>query len=320
MIHRKLSGFFDVGVISFSIFWPGDGTMGIGFIGAGKVATAFGRYLHGCGIPICGYFDRHAEKSRRAADATESRVFPDDAALTSHSDIVLVTTRDDQIAGVCSRLCRQKMIGAHHLVGHMSGAHSSNILADARHLGATIFSLHPLQAFADEDKALAELPHTFFSLEGEGDGLQRIRQLLEQTGNRFFSISSENKSLYHLSACILSNYLVTLMEAGLTALEKSGINPEDGFQAMRPLIEGTLSNILRMGTAKALTGPIIRGDTGTIRRHLQALKSAQLEDIESLYRQMGVHTLKLACRTVLSSADAAALRQLLHDEQPPNIA
>ena len=110
------------------------------------------------------------------------------------------------------------------------------------------------------------------------------------------------------------------MEAGLAALEKSGINPDDGFQAMLPLIEGTLSNILRMGTAKALTGPIIRGDSGTIRRHLQALKKPELKDIESLYRQMGLHTLKLACRAVLSSVSAAEVRQLLESEQPPNTA
>jgi predicted short-subunit dehydrogenase-like oxidoreductase (DUF2520 family) len=286
--------------------------MCIGFIGAGKVATAFGRYLHGHGIAISGYFDRHAEKSERASNATRSRAYPDAATLASHSDIVLITTRDDQIADVCSDLCRQKKIGAHHLVGHMSGAHSSRILADAQHLGAAVFSLHPLQAFADENKALAELPHTFFSLEGEGERLQPVRQILEQMGNRFFSISSENKSLYHLSACILSNYLVTLMDAGLVALGKSGIDPGEGFQAMRPLIEGTLSNIARMGTAKALTGPIIRGDAGTIRRHLQALKSSGLEDIESLYRQMGLQTLKLTCRTALSSVEAAAeVRQLL---------
>jgi predicted short-subunit dehydrogenase-like oxidoreductase (DUF2520 family) len=288
--------------------------MGIGFIGAGKVATAFGRYLHGRGVEISGYFDRHSEKSRRAANATHSRAFSDNAALATHSDIILLTTRDDQIADACSTLCRQKLIGAHHLVGHMSGAHSSRILADARRLGATVFSLHPLQAFADENKALAELPHTFFSLEGEGEGPQPIRRILEQAGNRFFSISSEAKSLYHLSACILSNYLVSLMDAGLTALEQSGIDPDEGFQAMRPLIDGTLTNIARMGTAKALTGPIIRGDAGTIRRHLQALQNSGLEDIEALYRQMGLHTLKLACRTALSPEKAAAVRQLLENK------
>lgn len=289
--------------------------MCIGFIGAGKVASAFGRYIHSHGIAIRGYFDRHAEKCRRAADATRSRAFPDAATLASQSDIVLITTRDDQIAGVCRDLCRQNKIDAHHLVGHMSGAHSSRILADAQRLGATVFSLHPLQAFADENKALAELPHTFFSLEGESEALSPIRQILEQTGNRFFSITPGNKSLYHLSACILSNFLVTLMDAGLTTLEKSGIDPGEGFQAMRPLIDGTLSNIARMGTAKALTGPIIRGDAGTIRRHLEALKSSELEEIESLYRQMGMQTLRLARRTALPSEESAAeVRQLLESK------
>jgi predicted short-subunit dehydrogenase-like oxidoreductase (DUF2520 family) len=285
--------------------------MCIGFIGAGKVATAFGRYLHGHGVTVSGYFDRHVEKSERASNATRSRAYPDAATLASHSDIVLITTRDDQIADVCSDLCRQNKINAHHLVGHMSGAHTSRILDDAQRMGAAVFSLHPLQAFADENKALTELPHTFFSLEGEGERLQPVRQILEQTGNRFFSISSENKCLYHLSACILSNYLVTLMDSGLAALGKSGIDPAEGFQAMRPLIEGTLSNIARMGTAKALTGPIARGDAGTIRQHLQALKGSGLADIEALYRQMGLQTLKLASRKALPSMEAAAAVQQL---------
>jgi predicted short-subunit dehydrogenase-like oxidoreductase (DUF2520 family) len=286
--------------------------MGIGFIGAGKVATAFGRYLHGHGVAISGYFDRHADKCTRASTATRSRSYPNAATLATHSDIVLIATRDDQIADVCSDLCRQNKIDAHHLVGHLSGAHSSRILSDALRLGATVFSLHPLQAFADEDKALADLPNTFFSLEGQGEHLQSVKQILAQTGNRFFSISSDYKSLYHLSACILSNYLVTLMDCGLTALEKSGIDPEEGFLAMRPLIEGTLSNIARMGPAKALTGPIARGDTGTIQRHLQALKIPGLENIDSLYRQMGLQTLKLASQTALSSKEkVASVRQLL---------
>jgi hypothetical protein len=120
---------------------------------------------------------------------------------------------------------------------------------------------------------VAELPRTFFSLEGQTDRLQLIERLLGRMGNPYFTISAHHKSLYHLSACILSNYLVTLMDAGLSALEHSGIDPRQGFQAMRPLIEGTLANIAEMGTARALTGPIARGDSGTIRTHLESLDS-----------------------------------------------
>lgn len=289
--------------------------MRIGFIGAGKVATAFGRYLHGHGISISGYCDRHAEKVDRSCQGTQSRPFPNTTGLAAGSDIVLITTRDDQIAGVCQDLCRQQSIEARHLVGHMSGAHSSRLLAEAEKMGAAVFSLHPLQAFADEDKALAELPDTYFSLEGDKARLQPVRQILSQIGNRYFSIGPQHKTLYHLSACILSNYLVTLMNSGLKTLSESGIDAREGFTAMRPLIEGTLSNIGRMGAAKALTGPIARGDAGTIEQHLAALKSAGLEDIESLYRHLGLQTLALACQGALQSTEkAATVRQLLESK------
>jgi len=289
--------------------------MQIGFIGAGKVATAFGRYLHDRGLSISGYYDRHDEKVTRACEATRSHPYPHAAAVAADSDIILITTRDDQIAGACEDLCRQQGISARHLVGHMSGAHSSRILDKAGQRGAAVFSLHPLQAFADTDKALADLPHTYFSLEGTGERLQPVKDMLAQMGNRYFLISPEHKSLYHVAACILSNYLVTLMASGLAALAHSGIDPREGFQAMRPLIDGTLSNIARLGPAKALTGPIARGDAVTVDQHLQALRNWGLEDIESLYRHLGLQALELARQSVLSSPEkAAAVRQLLESK------
>ena len=289
--------------------------MRIGFIGAGKVATAFGRYLHGHGLLISGYYDRHAEKISHAASQTRSRQFTNAFETTRHSDIVLITTRDDQIAGVCQDLCSQGGVGREHMVGHMSGAHSSRILSQADRLGATVFSLHPLQAFADEDKALAELPKSYFSLEGDEQRLEPVKEILSRIGNPYFCISPEHKSLYHLSACMLSNYLVTLMDSGLAALERSGIERDNGFKAMRPLIEGTLSNIARMGTAQALTGPIARGDAGTVDEHLRALDQPGLEDIESVYRHMGLYTLKLAERHVLQSPQkAASVREKLQQK------
>jgi predicted short-subunit dehydrogenase-like oxidoreductase (DUF2520 family) len=289
--------------------------MRIGFIGAGKVGTAIGRYLYSRGQSISGYFDRHADKVARAADATHGRPFSNAAAAAAGSDIILITTRDDQIAGVCAELGRQNCLNADHLVGHMSGAHSSKILAEAARCGAAVFSLHPLQAFAEQDKALAELPTTYFSLEGEDQRLSAIKNLLAELGNPYFCISAQHKSLYHLSACMLSNYLVTLMDSGLAALKRSGIDTREGFKAMRPLIDGTLSNIARLGTAKALTGPIARGDSGTIEQHLQTLKQRGLVDIESLYRLLGLQTLKLAEQAAQPSAErAAAVRQLLERE------
>ncbi len=286
--------------------------MPIGFIGAGKVATAFGRYLYAGGIAISGYFDRHSEKAGHAARVTGSAACKNASEVASRSDIILLTTRDDQIAGACEALCRNGDIDARHCVGHMSGAHASDILAMAQRYGATVFSLHPLQAFADEEKALKELAHTFFSLEGNREQLAPVEQILVSMGNPYFTITAENKCLYHLSACILSNYLVTLMDCGLAALEQSGIDPGRGYRAMRPLIEGTLANIDKVGTAAALTGPIARGDSGTIAQHLQALDRHGLSEIKSLYTFMGRKTLDLATRKILQSDEKTdAVRALL---------
>jgi predicted short-subunit dehydrogenase-like oxidoreductase (DUF2520 family) len=286
--------------------------MRIGFIGAGKVATAFGRFLHLKGLPIGGYYDRHPEKVGHAAQRTQSRACRDAAQVAATSDIVLITTRDDQIEGACRELCQKSAFGPNHLVGHMSGAHASLILSDAAELGAAIFSLHPLQAFAHEDKAVADLDATYFSLEGSDERLGSIEALLEKTGNRFFRIAPQHKQIYHLAACVLSNYLVTLMELGITALKESGIDPAEGFAAMRPLIEGTLANIARIGPAKALTGPIARGDATTISHHLDALDAQGLDALKQVYLFLGQKTLELATQAVLKEPQkASAIANLL---------
>jgi predicted short-subunit dehydrogenase-like oxidoreductase (DUF2520 family) len=286
--------------------------MQIGFIGAGKVATAFGRHLYAHGITISGYFDRHAEKTAHACRSTNSTPFQNAVQVAENSDIIIITTRDDQIQAVCDRLCRADAISAHHLVGHMSGAHSSLVLSEAGKKGAALFSLHPLQAFAQEEKALADLPGTYFSVEGTGQRLNVVEQILDKTGNRYFRLSPEHKRLYHLAACVLSNYLVTLVDLGLEILARSGIPPNEGFQAMLPLIQGTIANIARLGPAKALTGPIARGDASTIQQHMDALKIGGTRQLREMYAFLGLRTLHLAKEAHLPQPDKAdAIEKIL---------
>jgi predicted short-subunit dehydrogenase-like oxidoreductase (DUF2520 family) len=298
----------------------GGSEMSIGFIGAGKVATAFGRYLRLQGVHISGYFDRHEEKVVHACRGTHSRVCRNGAEVAAACEILLITTRDDQIQSVCQDLVQQQALTARHMVGHMSGAHASTILSEAARTGAAVFSLHPLQAFAQEEQSLADLPHTWFSLEGNDPRLKAIEKILEKTGNKFFRIRPEAKSLYHLSACIFSNYLVTLMSCGMEALAQSGIRPQDGLQAMLPLIRGTIDNTARLGPAKALTGPIARGDVTTVRRHLDSLEEAGLDRLKHFYAAMGLETLDLALKDVLKDSEMAdAVRNILrqgHNSTP----
>ena len=154
--------------------------MRIGFVGAGKVATAFGRYLHARGVKVGGYYDRHETKLTHASEMTGSRACQSAVEVAASVDILLITTRDDQITGVCRDLVSRGAIRGDHLIGHMSGAHASLILSEAADQGAAIFSLHPLQAFAEEEKALSDLPKTYFSIEGTDERLSAIERAIDR--------------------------------------------------------------------------------------------------------------------------------------------
>lgn len=269
--------------------------MRIGFIGAGKVGTAFGRYLKNKGFHIIGYYSRTIESSKRAADLTESVFFESADKLINEIDIIFITTNDDEISKVCEGLAEGSLLKPGQILVHMSGAASSGILNSARARGCYIYSLHPLQAFAHISKAVEDLSKTVFSIEGDSEKICVIEEMLRECGNDYFIIDKEQKSLYHATACVVSNYLVTLMDYGLSLFEAIDIDKDEGYKALYPLIEGTIKNIYNLGTEEALTGPIARGDIKTIEGHIESLNKICPDKLE-LYKIIGDKTLELAAK------------------------
>lgn len=267
--------------------------MKIGFIGAGKVGTAFGVYLFKKGFILSGYYSKTLESAKHASQLTESRAYSDINNISRDSDILFITTNDDSIKNICNLLVENNGLREDQILVHMSGAASSKILDKAKEKKCYIYSLHPLQAFADIDKAIKDLENTVFSLEGDKEKASVIENILNITGNKYFKLTTEQKSIYHGVACIVSNYLVALMDYGLSLFELIGINKRDGYEALYPLIEGTMKNIDSLGTEKALTGPIARGDITTIKNHLEAIGRIAPKERE-FYSQMGLKTLELA--------------------------
>lgn len=279
-----------------------DDALRIGFIGAGKVGTSFGLYLRSHGFNIAGYYSRSSGSSKLAAELTRSTQYADASALSEAVDLVFITTNDGEIGKVCNSLAEKRAFKEGQIVVHMSGAHSSDILQNAREQGCRVYSLHPIQSFADVTKALSELPHTVFSIEGDPEKHTVLEDILKKTGNRYFRITPGDKVLYHAAACIFSNFLTALLGEGLRYLQHIGIGSREGFEAMLPLVTGTLSNIERLGTEAALTGPVARGDTDTIQSHLEVI-SSKLPDRLPLYLLMTERTLELAKRKKLTDPD-----------------
>lgn len=288
--------------------------MKVGFIGAGRVGTAMGGYLSKKGIRISGYYSRSLTSSQAAANLTESQAFSDICKLTAESDLIGITTPDDLIHDTAVILSELDIPWKTRVIFHMSGMYASDVLSLLEQKGAAVCSLHPLLSFGDPNTAIQALDYTPFTLEGRGENLDLIKNILKTCGNKWVEIPPESKVLYHASACVLSNYLVTLLDLGFKMLVEAGFTEDSAKKMAEPLIRKTLDNILNMDTKEALTGPISRGDEGTVRKHLAKLQNCSESWLE-IYKILGTQTVNLAADAEkIDNAAAKRMEYLLKQD------
>jgi len=283
----------------------------VGIVGAGVVGTAVGVILSRQGWEITGVYDVRPESTRALAEEAKAQVRARPSEVSRSADIVFITTSDSAIEEVAREIAGEGGFTEGQAVVHMSGAHSSDVLWAAREQGAVALSVHPVQSFASVERALENLPGSVFSIEGDEKGYHLVAEIVRSLGGEFFYIDKKAKPLYHASACVVSNYLVTLVDFGLRLMEKAGIPRESAQRALLPLIEGTINNIVNIGIPKALTGPIARGDIATVTRHLDSMQEMVPEWL-GLYRVLGYHTVDVArAKGTIDDETASALRKLL---------
>lgn len=268
--------------------------MNISFIGAGKVSTSFGIYLKEKGINIVGYFSESLKDAKDSSLRTNAQSYESIDALVCDSDIVFITTNDDNIGIIKDKLIKEVNANLKNkLIVHMSGGHSSDILIELKQYGSYIYSMHPLQSFSNINTSVENLETTVFTIEGSDEKIHILEDLLNKTNNKYFQIDTNNKELYHVSACVVSNFLVTLIDLGLDFLKQIGIDEENGLDAIMPLIKGTIDNIEHFGTKDSLTGPIARGDINTIKSHLNSIRINSPENL-LFYKLMALKTLDIS--------------------------
>jgi predicted short-subunit dehydrogenase-like oxidoreductase (DUF2520 family) len=178
-------------------------------------------------------------------------------------------------------------------VVHCSGADSIEILQAAKDSGAQVGAFHPLQTFVNTEQALANIPGSTFVLEAEEPLLSTLKNMATELEGQLIELKANNKVLYHAAAVIASNYMVTLVKLATDLWQSFGISSHQASRALLPLIRGTLSNIDTAGIPQCLTGPIARGDTGTVSKHLDALRRSA-PSLLSSYRELGLQTIPIA--------------------------
>ncbi len=286
-------------------------TKKIGIIGAGVVGTAIGVILNQQGYDIAGVYDVNTESTTQLVDKTGCRIFSDPGQLSGSAEILFITVNDSAIGQVADALADSGSFQNGQIVIHMSGAYSAEILGKAREFEARVLSVHPLQSFANLEGAIKSLPDSVFSIQGDEAAYNTATQLVEALGGEYFFIAGEAKPLYHAGACVVSNYLVTLIDLGARLLEATGIPAGQSSRALMPLVRGTLSNIERVGIPTALTGPIARGDMATVTKHLECMRELAGDMVE-LYRVLGFHTAPIArAKGTIDEARMAQFQNLL---------
>ena len=226
------------------------------------------------------------------------------------SGLLLIATPDDAITGAAAALYATGALSPEHVVLHLSGLLDHSALAPLAPTGAALGSFHPLQTVADPATAPERLAGAYAAVEGDARAIQSAEGLADALGMHVVRVPAGTKPAYHAGAALVANATLALVGTAVRIAEEAGIPPELARRIYLPLLRGTLENLEALGPAAALTGPVRRGDLGTIRAHLAALGP----DDRELYRRLGLAALDLARRAGLEPAAGDTIERFLLDE------
>jgi predicted short-subunit dehydrogenase-like oxidoreductase (DUF2520 family) len=262
----------------------------LGFIGAGTVGNALAIRLNEKGYPVVGVYSRTRASAEKLAQAVKDcHVCASNQELANMADLVFITTPDAAIPTVVSEIRWHQG----QSVVHCSGADSAETLSPARKFGAQIGAFHPLQTFASVKQAIDNIAGSTFSIEAEEPLKTILKELTEALNGTFIELKASDKVVYHAAAVIACNYLVTLVKLADDLWQTFGVPRDQATKALLPLLRGTLNNIAGVGVPQCLTGPIARGDVGTVKKHIEALRK-EAPDVLSTYCELGLQTIHVA--------------------------
>jgi len=242
---------------------------------------------------------------------TVPRVRVSDAAL--EADAWWLAVPDDEIHAVAGRLAAAlpavRRGGRQPLAIHSSGLGSVHLLKPLFEAGVRTLCLHPLQTFTGEPRAVLLQGVPCAVTAHEERNLQLGEELARRLGMKPFRLADEQKTLYHLSAVVGCNLLVAL-ESEAKRLMDEATGGEDGLEHLGPLLRTTMKDLLDGGRpASALTGPVARGDVGTVRSHLRLLER-ESPRLARAYRALSLEALTLAAPR-LDDEQVRSLKDLL---------
>ncbi|MFB7904898.1 Rossmann-like and DUF2520 domain-containing protein [Kitasatospora sp. NPDC056076] len=286
--------------------------LAVGVVGTGRVGPALGAALQLAGHTVVAASGVSAASRRRAESLLPGVRIVTPPQVMAAADLVLLTVPDDALADLVAGLVATGAVRPGQLLVHTSGAHGVGILEPAARAGALPLALHPAMTFTGTSVDLARLAGCPFGVTAPEELRPVAEALVVEMGGEPEWVPEEVRPLYHTALAHGANHLVTLVAQAMDLLRTAGV-AEPG-RMLGPLLGAALDNSLRSGDA-ALTGPVARGDAGTVRRHLAQLSTVS-PDIPAAYRAMARATAQRALANgTIDDASAAALLDVLNEEK-----
>jgi predicted short-subunit dehydrogenase-like oxidoreductase (DUF2520 family) len=274
----------------------------IGIIGASRLGTSLGLALERAGHPPTAVSSRRAASARAFARRLAHASALGTAALVQRCDVVVLAVPDAALGALAATLPFRRG----QCVVHCSGALDLSVLEPARARGALCGCLHPLQAFPERFGA-ERFAGIVIGVEADARLRPWLRARCRDLGARALELAGVDRARYHAAAVLASNCVVALHAAAAQSWKLAGLPQALAREALAPLTLGAAESVRRLPLHAALTGPIARGDTATIERHLAALQHSPA--LRALYVQLGATLLALPL--ALAPARKRALQALL---------
>ncbi|MCT9872023.1 Rossmann-like and DUF2520 domain-containing protein [Paenarthrobacter aurescens] len=245
------------------------GRLGVGIIGAGKVGAILGASLRAAEHAVVGVSAVSDASRERAENLLPGVPILEIQDIVERSELVLLAVPDDALGELVAGLAKLGAWQPGQLVAHTSGRFGVGILNPVRAVGAIPLALHPAMTFTGMSLDLTRLMDCTFGVTADAAMLPIAQALVVEMGAEPVVIAEADRTLYHASLAHSSNHMVTLVAQASQMLREIGVETPESM--LGPLLRATLENALASGES-ALTGPVARGDAGTVSAHVQALR------------------------------------------------
>ncbi len=209
------------------------------------------------------------------------------------NNVIFITTPDDIISKIDKDISEFNL--EEKYLCHCSGSLSSDVLYNAKCAGAQVYSIHPMYAFSSRNIPVEDLKNIYFSIEGDmqllNDSDSVILRLMKKLKNKYFIRNAMLSAEYHVSNVMVSNLILSLLNIGVKYMIKCGLNEKEALDALKPLIMNNIESIMNKGFKNSLTGPVVRNDVNTIKKHKKVLEP---ED-KALYNALSLNLLNIMC-------------------------